>query len=164
MAEAMPGPQPAGTIVITTADGEAREAKTWEDGSWSCPFCAGANVPGTSLYDERPWPCPCANPMCIAGGKGSPEDVAAIRLERKHREEESSRREWLHRMQLKAAREREITQDKAIAAFRAEAAEHGYCERCWARSTDLGLFLGREKKVRHRKPENCPIIRRGTRL
>jgi hypothetical protein len=61
------------------------------------------------------------------------------------------------------AQEREQSRQQACEAFGAEAEAEGYCVRCWARSTSWGLYLGNPKKIRHRKPENCPNQRRRVR-
>ena len=143
---------------VTTADGETRLViQTWPDGSWSCPFCGGANGPGIKLGD---WPDPCANPACLVGGGGSPEHVAEVRLRQQQDTERASQRAWLHRWQEDERVQRDQARRKAVDAFTLEAQEHGYCTECWGRSTSWGLWLDRAKKVRHRKPENCPSVRR----
>lgn len=70
------------------------------------------------------------------------------------------RRPYLVELDEEDRRRREATRVKACEDFAAEAAEHGYCERCWARSTHYGRFLGQAKKVRHRRWQNCPHVRK----
>ena len=157
--EIMWGAIPGKSMMITVADGETRMAVFNQDGSWTCPFCTYATLPS----DNRPWEHPCSNPICIAGGRGDPEAVYAYRLEVKRREEAESHRAALTRAAEEAADRREQNRLQAVNAFHAERAERGYCLDCWARSTAWGLYLTRARKIRHRKPGNCPIGRRGTR-
>lgn len=157
--EIMRGAIPGKSMMITVADGESRVTVINQDCSWTCPFCTYATLPS----DNRPWPYPCSNPICIAGGRGDPEAVYAYRLEVKRREEAASHRAALSQAAEQAAQEREQNRLQAVQAFHAERAERGYCLGCWARSTAWGLYLSRPKKVRHRTPGNCPIGRRGTR-
>lgn len=148
-------------LSITTIDGETRlVTRTWPDGSWDCPFCSAVCDPKGQYYQLRSWPGLCANPACIVGGRGDAESVAKIRLERQQDEERKSRRAFLLKAQDEAAAEREHNRQAALEAFMTEAREHGYCARCWTRSTDWGRWLDRQKKVKHRKPENCPVVRR----
>jgi hypothetical protein len=141
---------------VATVDGEQHEAAIDALGHWACPFCEGVNCPGTPLYDNRPWPYPCANHLCIAGGCGDPASVAAIRLERQRRAEGETRRAWLAQRAEEEAAKREQDRLAACEAFGTEAGEKGLCWTCWAKSTRWGLYLGRPKKVRHRDPANCP--------
>jgi hypothetical protein len=143
-------------MMIATVDGESLEAATWPDGSWECPFCKCPNLPGSAIYDGRPWPYPCGNPMCIAGGTGDAASVAAIRLERQRQAEGETRRAWLAKRAEEEAGKREQDRKAACEAFGAEAEEKGFCWTCWAKSTSWGLYLGRPRKVRHRDPANCP--------
>lgn len=145
-------------LIITTADGESREARVYPDGAWNCPFCGGANTP--ACVAGKTWPYPCANPACMAGGRGDPENVAAIRLEQQRREEAASQRAWLAQYYEEQAVKREAGRRQAVEAFAAEVQQHGYCITCWGRSTSWGLFPGHAKVVRHRKPGNCPSVKR----
>lgn len=144
-------------LSVTTADGETRPVtQIWPDGSWSCPFCNSPNLPG----DTRTWDGPCSNPACLVGGWGSPENVARVRLEHEQAAEAASQRAWLHRAQEADRASREESRRAAVDVFGAEAQEHGYCIECWGRSTGWGMWLSRVKRVKHRRPENCPSIRR----
>ena len=146
---------------VTTIDGETRPVTTtWPDGSWDCPFCGGVCDPSGQYYKLRSWPGPCASPACIVGGAGTAERVAQIRLARQQAEEASSQRAWLHRFNEQQAASREEARHEAVEAFTAEARKHGFCVECWGRSTQWGLWLSQAKKVKHRKPENCPSVRR----
>lgn len=73
--------------------------------------------------------------------------------------EAATPRAWLAQAAEGASDDRQA----ACEAFAAEAAEHGYCTPCWARSTRWGLYLDHPRKVRHRKPGNCPA-KRGRRI
>lgn len=142
---------------VSTVDGETRAVtRTWPDGSWSCPFCGAANCPGMTRY----WEGPCANPACLVGGGGTPENVARVRLQRQEEEERASQRAWLHAVQVEERALREDNRHAAVEAFAAEAAEHGYCIECWGRSTRWGMWLSQARITRHRQPENCPSVRR----
>jgi hypothetical protein len=149
-------------LIITTIDGESREARVYPDGAWDCPFCGGANE--AEPRHPRPWPHPCGNPLCIAGGRGDAESVAAVRLEERRRREAASDRAWLARVQEEAAAASKTARDQECANFAALAEHEGYCVRCWGHSTSWGLTMHAPKMVRHRKPENCPLARRGTRI
>jgi hypothetical protein len=152
-----------GHLHVRTVDGEDREARVWDDGAWECPFCTGVNVPGSSLYDERPWPYPCGNPACMAGGKGDPESVAAIREARAAQNAQEVSKARLAELDAQTREQRERERQGRADAFAAEAAEHGYCVPCWSKSTDWGRYQGQAKVVRHRKPANCPIAQRDAR-
>lgn len=144
------------TLMVSTVDGESLEAILDSLGNWACPFCSGVNCPGEPVYEGRPWPYPCGNPLCIAGGAGDAASVAAIRLERQRRAEGETRRAWLAQRAEEEAAKREQDRLAACEAFGMEAEEKGFCWTCWAKSTSWGLYLGRPKKVRHRSAANCP--------
>lgn len=153
-----------GHLHIRTVDGEDREARVWkDDGAWECPFCLGVNVPGSSLYEERPWPYPCGNPACLAGGKGDPESVAAIREARTAQAAQVVSKARIAELDAERAAVSERQRQDRADAFAAEAAEHGYCVPCWSKSTDWGRYPVSAKVVRHRSPENCPITQRDER-
>lgn len=146
--------------VIRLSDGEERQADPDPQGAWSCPWCGGVNQPGTDFYESRGWEYPCANPACVAGGRGSPEQVAAVKLEWQRQAEAAGRRAWLAVAQEDQREKREQARQAAVQEFTALAAEHGYCAGCWARSTSHGLFPDRPKLISHRKAANCPLAKR----
>lgn len=77
-------------------------------------------------------------------------------LEEQRQAEAETPRAWLFGATEEDRQQREQDRRQACAEFDAEAQAEGYCLRCWARSTAWGLFLDHPKKIRHRKPENCP--------
>lgn len=146
-------------LIIKTTDGEERETIRFDDGSWGCPFCGGANFPHPEGA-ERMWPYPCDNPACIAGGQGSLENVLAIR---RRWADEAASKAARQRLEALAAQDRERQRQAAQAeqmAFRAESANSGCCFACWAHSTDFGRFPRLAVRVRHREPANCPQERK----
>lgn len=44
----------------------------------------------------------------------------------------------------------------AVTKFADEALERGWCTDCWSYATDCGRFPASAKRVRHRRPQNCP--------
>ncbi len=65
-------------------------------------------------------------------------------------------RAWLIAATEEDRQKREQDRQEACRAFSAEAETEGYCLRCWARSTNWGLFLDKPKKIKHRSKDNCP--------
>lgn len=156
-------------VLVTTLDGETREAlHVYPNGSYGCPYCGAAVLSDedqrdreaevhegadwhysfskemSRAYHERK----CHNPACIASIYASLESIALTReLWAKRAREE---KQWKDRV---AAMDRRHAEGKAQeaeqrAALLAEAKEHGYCPVC---------ILGyHHKRVKHRKPENCP--------
>jgi hypothetical protein len=51
---------------------------------------------------------------------------------------------------------REQLRLETVAVFAAEATEQGWCAACWSYATDCGRFPADARRVRHRRPENCP--------
>ena len=98
-------------VVVTTLDGESREAYTCPDGSWSCPFCSGANFPaGHEHHRDYGWAGPCSNPACLVGGAMTEQATARIREDQRRREErEAQHKRW------QDEREREEAARKAAA-------------------------------------------------
>ena len=144
-------------LVITVADGESRAARTWPDGSWTCPFCESPTLPG----DSRPWSgrSPCANPACIAGGRGSAAEVAEYRAAEALRAERA-RATAAWQAAETDAHDRAEAERRDRCADAIEAARGGeFCWDCWAKSTGYGKWMARPVKTRHRKPENCPVRR-----
>lgn len=102
-------------VVMVTADGEAREAKTWPDGSWSCNFCdtpvispdgheerersnAAIYAKTGEEYTRQPyadymrrqWEArTCPNPACVAN-LGS-EALARVREDQRRKQEREAR-------------------------------------------------------------------------
>lgn len=156
-------PQEIEPIVITTVDGERRQARRWDSGVFSCPFCLCPTDTHGRWYDDRSWDGPCANPMCIVGGRGDAEAVAAFRLAEAQREADQARRAQLAELDEQARAGREAARQRRVQAFLAQAEETGECYRCWAHSTGHGAYTEREVRIRHRKPENCPQAQRDER-
>lgn len=156
-------PQEIQPIVITTVDGESRQARVWDNGVFECPFCLCPTDTHGRWYGERSWDGPCANPMCIVGGRGDADSVAAFREAEAAMTEERTRRARLIELDEKARTEREAARQGRVQAFLAQAEESGECYRCWAHSTGHGTYTDREVRIRHRKPENCPQAQRDAR-
>lgn len=128
------------TTVVTSILGEQREAKLYPDGGWNCPFCGGAVSPDDPERDGR---C-CGNPACPAGRYATVE-AAEEQQRRQQRQADLDRRHESMRRYLAESRRREAEERERRLV---EAREHGYCPVC---------ILGYHgKKVRHRRPENCP--------
>jgi hypothetical protein len=144
------------TIMITTSDGESREARAWPDGSWSCPWCGAANNPDDRYYQQRGWEWPCANPACIVGGKGNPSAVAMIRKEWARKEAGREAAERRDRFDAQVAAEREARRLARCGAAREASAAEGWCYVCWWHSTGGGVIPGPGFRRKHYKPENCP--------
>lgn len=83
-------------VTVTTLDGETRTADTCPDGSWSCPFCSGANFPaGHEHHRDYGWAGPCMNPACIVGGAMTEQGTARIReTEARRRQHEENHARW----------------------------------------------------------------------
>jgi hypothetical protein len=150
-------------MVITTVDGEQRQARVWDSGIFECPFCLCPTDPHGRWYDDRSWDGPCANPMCIAGGRGDADSVAAFRQAEAALEAERKRRVQLIELDEQARTEREASRQGRVQVFLAQAEETGECYRCWAHSTSHGAYMARPVIIRHRKPENCPQAQRDAR-
>lgn len=128
------------SLVICNVLGEERTAvKVWPDGSYTCPWCGAAVIPGETkpFGPDRP----CGNPWCEAGG-ASVEQV----LERRRRAaEEKARREATERRTAELARWNEEARQRR-AQEEQELAEAGQCVVCFRRS-------GGRRRVRHRRPD-----------
>lgn len=72
-------------------------------------------------------------------------------------------RAWLLAATEEDREKRELARLEACQEFGAESQAEGYCLHCWARSTAWGLFLDHPKKIRHRRPDNCPNRHRRSR-
>lgn len=136
-----------GTRILTTLDGEEREAKTYPDGSYSCPWC-GAAVLAPS--DERSYgdmirafdEGRCPNPCCLNGIYATLATIARTRQERAEREAslaEARRRSESFARYVDATR---AAEKRAYAWLKAEAEEGGYCPIC--------IMGYHHKRVRHR--------------
>jgi len=147
-------------MIVTLADGEAREARAWPDGSWTCPFCSSANLPG----DRRAWTGPCSNPACVAGGRGSAEQIAEWRRTVAARTAAAAAAATGAAADTSRAAQAEVARLARCAEATLASRAEGWCYRCWAKSTSYGRWSNREIRIRHRKPGNCPQLRRrGTR-
>jgi hypothetical protein len=165
--------------VLTLADGEAREAKVYPDGSWSCPFCAAAcmspegwaemqrlnresYIRSGDRYAEQPYPeseraafeqSRCPNPAC-ATGKTAAELAAAREAAARAAaaQEQRARADaaWRAAAEQSRAAEARRRDDLEAAALAA-----GQCLACLHAS-----WRGRARLVRHRDPDNCPQRRR----
>lgn len=104
-------------VTVTTLDGESREAQTCPDGSWSCPFCSGANFPlGHEHHREYGWAGPCMNPGCVVGGNMTEAGTASYRESERRRQERADRdAQWKREheeRELMAQLEREAAEAK----------------------------------------------------
>lgn len=173
-------------VVIITADGESREAKTYPDGSYSCPFCGGAVISPEGhaetqranaeiyertgeTYEPQPysesmrqtWEARgCGNPACLS--VLSLEAVTAARERIKQHQEYLLREAERAASQARYADEQRREREQRIDSARAESERDGWCFRCWYHDTG-GLGTRAGKRIKHRKPENCPQVQRGSR-
>jgi hypothetical protein len=133
-------------LTLTTADGESRQTVPDEHGVWCCPFCGYATLPA----DEYPWAGPCANPVCIIGGRGSAQQVAQIRAELAARAAEADQVETIAR-QVAEARQRDAEKRQSMwQKVSARAEREGACLTCLHYSD---WQYGRPKYTRHRRPD-----------
>ena len=160
-------------VSVAIPTGEARDAKTYEDGSYSCPWCGGA-VPSPEhpnyadgeypVYIREAWEAHgCANPACFA--RVNPpmpiEVIERVRAEAQARRDEEARRKRDHEAAMaRIDAERQARVDK-WAQVSAEAEKRGACISC-LRASDWESYgnpwnakpEGRAKFVRHRGA--CP--------
>jgi len=162
-------PDVAVSILIVTLDGETREAlHVYPNGSYGCPYCGAAVLSDEDQHDREAevqegtdWRYSfskdtsrayhekkCPSPMCIASIYATAESIARSRevWEKRAREEQ----QWKDRLAAmdRSHAEGKVQEAEQRAALLAEAREHGYCPVC---------ILGyHHKRVKHRKPENCP--------
>jgi hypothetical protein len=170
-------------VVLTTADGESREARMWPDGSYTCPFCDGAVVSpegheegerlNAAAYEKmgepyqrqpysesmrRAWQDRrCANPACLT--VLGAEALARVRQRIAERQEYERAEAERRRFHDEYAAQQRAEREARVDAARAASERDGWCLQCWAHETSWGLVESRRKPVRHRSPENCP--RRG---
>src|SRR5579859_6704725 len=114
----------APVVMVTTLDGESREAGPCPDGSWSCPFCGGANFPpGHEHHRASGWAGPCANPCCVVGGAMTDAGTAAYRERQAREASERAKRE----------RAAQIAADRLAcrAGLRADAVQLGFAWACF---------------------------------
>lgn len=162
-------PETLALILIVTLDGEARGAlHVYPNGSYGCPYCGAAVLSDEDQHDREAevhegtdWHYSfskemsrayherkCHNPACIASIYASLESIARTReLWAKRALEEQ---QWKDRSAAMDRRQAEWKKSEAEqrAALLAEARKGGFCPVC---------ILGyHHKKVKHRKPENCP--------
>lgn len=167
-------------VVLTLADGEAREAKTYPLGDYSCPFCSGAVISpagfeyGQQLnaehyaklgeaYEIQPYPQymrdvwearGCANPACRVLLNAEQLAEARERIARREAEEAARRRN--HELAMERIRQSREAEAALWDELRGKAEAAGQCVRCLRRS----YWQTRPKFVRHRDPANCPNAHR----
>lgn len=162
-------PETLAPILIVTLDGEAREAlHVYSNGSYGCPYCGAAVLSDEDQHDREAevqegtdWRYSfskemsrayhehkCHNPACIASLYATAESIARTReVWAKRAREEQGWKDRLASMDRRNA-EAKAQEAESRAALLAEAREGGFCPVC---------ILGyHHKRVRHRKPENCP--------
>jgi hypothetical protein len=169
-------------LIMRTADNEAREARTYPDGSYSCPFCGAAVMSPAGwgemqrlnaehyarsgeAYTIELYPRSmrlvfemqgCPNPACIT--LLNPVDLASRRAYLAEREAEDAQRKRMHEsamQRIAESREADAALWQELAA-RAESA--GQCLRCLRASYWRSEHSRR--MVRHRDAANCPQARK----
>jgi hypothetical protein len=125
------------TITVRSVLGEERGAELWTDGSFTCPFCGGAVIPGVTNHFGASRPC--GNPVCEAGGASAAHvlERKALQAERRARREELERQSAAQQRFAEERQERERREREAVIA-------DGFCSTCFSRSA------GR-KRIRHRR-------------
>ena len=170
-------------ITLETADGETREATSYPDGSYACPFDGAAVISPAGWADNEannarvyaasgdeyvPQSYPrtmrlvweirgCPNPACIT--LLNPVQLAARRQSIAELEADAAARKARDESFKRSLAESKSRQRDACDAARAKCEAEGYCFRCWSHSTSAGLSDSRERFTRHRDPETCPRLR-----
>ncbi len=170
-----------GSVVLITADGEAREAPTFPDGSYACPFCSSAVISAESWADNEAnnariyeaqgegyvvaaYPAymaeafaagKCANPACLTGM--SAEVLAGVRERIAAREAEEASRQRNHELAMRRMADTRAAESALWDELAAKAETGGKCARCLRAS---GWRYGRAVMVAHRDPGNCPEARK----
>ncbi|HEY1822317.1 MAG TPA: hypothetical protein VGG83_20520 [Trebonia sp.] len=155
--------QPAGSVVVVLADGEAREAARDAAGSYDCPFCGNVTVSPQGWGDQQSYPAwmraayeagGCASPACPANMSAG--QLAAWREQRARQDAE---KELRRRASAQMAAGRQLAEEKRAAErarLTAQAADAGQCLDCLGYSLRKGH---QPRLVRHRDPANCPVSR-----
>jgi hypothetical protein len=172
--------RPVTAVVLMLADGEAREAKMYPIGDYSCPFCGGAVISPEGweysqqlnaehyakqgeAYEPRPYPQymaatyarrGCDNPACLTGMNA--EQLAATRQRIADREAGEARRKRDHEYAMERIREAREAEARLWDEVSAKARENGQCVSCLRAS----YWQSRPKFTRHRDEANCPAKRK----
>ncbi len=137
----------AGVFVRDVLGNERPVARTWEDGSWACPFCSNAVA---AARGETA----CGNPWCVAN-PAMPLEVARkiyADAERKRNEDESRARD--HRVAMERIEQDQLRREREAARVREQAEERGACVFCACRAHAQGRPV---KYTKHRGA--CPARR-----
>ena len=167
-------------VTLTLADGEARAASMYPDGSYACPFCSGAvicpagwdeneannariyaaagdayQLEAYPRWQRATWEARgCGNPACLVSLNAA--QLATTRERIAAREAETARQARIHEgimTSMRESREREsVLWDELSAKARAA----GQCIPCLRAS----YWQSRPKLVRHRDTGNCPQARK----
>jgi hypothetical protein len=169
------------TVVLTLADGEAREAACDAFGSYSCPFCAGtvSSPEGWAQmqrenavhyatrdehYEARPYPewearvwaaRGCGNPACVV--QMTAGALALCRARQGEQAERAAAEQRRHASIMASLAASKAADDALWHEMSVKALDAGQCIECLRASS---WRYGRAKLVRHRDPANCPRKRR----
>ncbi len=142
---------------ITDVLGRTRDkGHTYEDGSYSCPFCGAAVMPDDFSSRCAGWRgtfegMHCHNPACAANPHLDPEPLKQRIAEQEARAKEAEEREARHKIHMEYLQRDKEQREEKWRLLATEANERGACLRCLRKSN---WESGTPKFVKHRG--TCP--------